>query len=93
MSYGNWYKGFGLTISAALVFSAFLAWCLGSMAKRGSKEVKMLGWGFIVWQIPGVVLSFLYFGLPPMILGALVTVLLGAATVAADVNIEHTTST
>ena len=84
MSYGKWYEGFGLTISAALVFSAFLGWRLGSMAERGSNEVKVLGWGSVFWQIPGVILSFLYFGVPPMILGSLVTVLLGVATAAAD---------
>jgi hypothetical protein len=82
MSYGNWYKSFGLSISATLVFSAFLAWRLASMAKRASKDVKMLGWGFVAWQLPGVALSFLYFGIPPMILGSLVAVLLGVATAA-----------
>jgi dolichyl-phosphate-mannose--protein O-mannosyl transferase len=89
MSYGNWYKGFGLSISATLIFSAFLAWRLGSMAKKGSKEVKMLGWSVVVWQIPGVVLSFLYFGVPPMILGTPVTVLVGVA--AADVHVKRAT--
>jgi hypothetical protein len=83
MSYGNWYRGFGLSISATLMFSAFLAWHLASMAKRGSKDVKALGWGFFIWQIPGVTLSFLYFGVPPMVLGSLVTLLIGWATAAA----------
>jgi hypothetical protein len=85
MSYGNWYRGFGLSISATLMFSAFLCWRLASMAKRGSMEMKTLGWGFVVWQIPGVLISFLYFGIPPMILGSLVTILLGVATAVADV--------
>ncbi|MGD0131961.1 MAG: hypothetical protein ABSE57_07940 [Bryobacteraceae bacterium] len=72
-----------------MIFSAFLAWRLGSMAKKGSKEVKMLGWSVVVWQIPGVVLSFLYFGVPPMILGTPVTVLVGVA--AADVHVKRAT--
>jgi hypothetical protein len=93
MSYGNWYTGFGLTISAALAFSAFLAWQLGSMAKRGSQDVRTLGWGFVAWQIPGVVLSFMYFGVPPMILGSLVTILIGFATAMADVTVQDVTLT
>jgi hypothetical protein len=85
-SYGNFYRGFGLSISAAQLFSAFLAWQLGAMAKRGSKEVKTLGWGLFVWQLPGLVLSFLYFGVPPMVLGLVVTILIGWATAAAKVS-------
>ena len=85
-SYGNFYRGFGLSISAAQLFSAFLAWQLASMAKRRSKDVKPLGWGFFLLQIPGLVLSFLYFGVPPMVLGSLVTVLIAWATAAAEVS-------
>lgn len=85
-SYGGFYRGFGLSISAAQLFSAFLAWHLGSMARRGSEEVKPLGWALFVWQLPGLVLSFLYFGIPPMVLGLLVTVLIAWATAAAKVS-------
>ncbi len=85
-SYGNFYRGFGLTISAAQLFSAFLAWQLGAMAKRRSKEVRPLGWAFFLWQLPGLVLSFLYFGIAPMVLGSLVTILIAWATAAAEVS-------
>ena len=33
-SYGNFYRGFGLTVTAYLLFSAFLAWYLGDVAAR-----------------------------------------------------------
>ena len=79
-SYGGWYRGFGLTITAAMLFEAFLAWYLGSMAKRGAQEVKTIGWALLVWQLPGLVLAWLYFGIEPMILSALVTILIGVAT-------------
>ena len=46
MSYGNWYKGFGLSISATLIFSAFLAWRLGSMAKKGLEGSENAGLEF-----------------------------------------------
>ena len=79
-SYGGWYRGFGLTATVAMLFQVFLAWNLGNMAARGSQDVKAIGWAFFAWQLPGLVLSWLYFGIAPMILSALVAVLIGVAT-------------
>ena len=42
-----------------------------------------IGWAFFVWQIPGLVLSFIYFGIAPMVLSALVAMLICAATLIA----------
>jgi hypothetical protein len=82
-SYGGWYRGFGLSATASLLFEAFLAWYLGGMAKHGTREVKAIGWALFVWQLPGIVLAWIYFGIEPMVLSALVTVLIGIATVLA----------
>jgi len=79
-TYGGWYRGFGLTATVSMLFEAFLAWQLGAMARRGSGEVAVLGWGFFVWQLPGLALSLLYFGVAPMVLSALVAALIAAAT-------------
>jgi hypothetical protein len=79
-SYGGFYRGFGLSATASMLFEAFLAWYLGNMAKRGSREVKAIGWAFFIQQLSGLVLSWLYFGVPPMILSAVVTALIGVAT-------------
>jgi hypothetical protein len=79
-SYGGFYRGFGLSATASMLFEAFLAWYLGSMAKRGSREVNAIGWAFFIQQLSGLVLSWLYFGVPPMILSAVVTALIGVAT-------------
>lgn len=51
-SYGGFYRGFGLTATAAMLFQAFLAWHLGSMASRGSADAKVFGWALFAWQIP-----------------------------------------
>jgi len=83
-SYGGWYRGFGLSATAGMIFEAFLAWYLGSMAKRGSREVKTIGWALFIWQLPGLVLAWIYFGIEPMILSALVTVMIGVATALAN---------
>ena len=79
-SYGGWYRGFGLSATASMIFEAFLAWYLGTMARRGSREVAAIGWAFFAWQLPGLVLSWLYFGIPPMVLSAVVVILIGIAT-------------
>ena len=78
--YGGWYRGFGLSATASMIFEAFLAWHLGSMARRGAHDVKTIGWALFVWQLPGLVLAWIYFGIEPMILSALVTILIGIAT-------------
>lgn len=79
-SYGDWYRGFGLTATMSMLFEVFLAWHLGTMAKRAARDVKPLGWAFFAWQLPSLVLSFVYFGIPPMVLSTLVTALIAWAT-------------
>ncbi|WP_183811949.1 LIC_13387 family protein [Tunturibacter empetritectus] len=70
-SYGGFYKGFGLSISATQVFIAWLTWMLASMAKRGSNDARTIAWGLFVVQCVGFVLSLLYFAVPPAVLSAL----------------------
>jgi hypothetical protein len=79
-SYGNFYRGFGLSATVSMLFEAFLSWCLAGMARRRAREVQVIGWAFFVWQLFGLVLALMYFGLPPMILSALVAVMIGVAT-------------
>jgi hypothetical protein len=79
-SYGGFYRGFGLSATASMLFEAFLAWYLGSMAKRNSREVTAIGCAFFVQQLFGMVLSWIYFGIAPMILSAAVSAIVGTAT-------------
>jgi hypothetical protein len=79
-SYGGWYRGFGLSATASMLFEAVLAWRLGSMARHGSRDVAALGWAFFVWQIPGLVLAWIYFGVIPMVLSVMVSILIAVAT-------------
>ena len=62
-----------------MICSAFLSWHLGELARTSPAAIGGLGWVFVVVQVAGAVLSFLYFGPPPMVLSALVALLLGAA--------------
>jgi hypothetical protein len=78
-SYANFYRGFGLSCTVSMILSAFLAWHLGQLARSAPAAVGFMGWAFCILQVPGIVLSFLYFGPPPMVLSTLVTLLLGYA--------------
>jgi hypothetical protein len=78
-SYGGFYRGFGLSCTVSMVLSAFLSWHLGELARSAPRAIGPLGWVFFVAQLAGVVLSFLYFGLPPMVLSALVAAIVGLA--------------
>ena len=58
-SYGNFYLGFGLTITVIQLFEAWLSWVLGSMARRGSRS-RTIALGLIAVQIFGLGLSLRY---------------------------------
>ena len=75
-SYGGFYTGFGLTVTAYLLFSVFLAWHLGGLARTHPDAVGALAWAFVVVQIACVVLSWLYFSIVPAVLSALVALCL-----------------
>jgi hypothetical protein len=78
-SYGEWYRGFGLSITVSMLFWAFLSWHLGELARTAPHAIGAVGWAFFAVQLAGLVMAFLYFGPPAMVLSALVTALVGAA--------------
>jgi hypothetical protein len=78
-SYDGFYTGFGLFISASYLFSAFLAWYLGGLAASQPQAIGALGWAFFAVQVVSLVLSWLYFFPPTVILSALVAICLGWA--------------
>jgi hypothetical protein len=78
-TYGNFYRGFGLYATAYLLFSAFLAWQLGSLAVKYPQAVRPLGWMLSIVQIASLILSAIYFSPPPMIFSALLAACLGLA--------------
>ena len=79
-TYAGFYLGFGLFATLYLLFSAFLAWHLGSLASRNPAAIGALGWVFCAPQAVSLVLSWVYFLLPPVVLSALLTICLGWAT-------------
>ena len=78
-TYGDFYRGFGLFCTAYLLFAAFLAWQLGTMAGSAPQAIGALGWVFFGLQLVGIVLSWRYFVPPPIIFSAVLAILTGWA--------------
>ena len=70
-SYGDFYTGFGLTISAFQLFEAWLAWRVGSMVRRGIWDARAIALGLFGLQCVGFVLSLRYFAIGPAVLSAI----------------------
>ncbi len=79
-SYGDFYRGFGLYIAAAMALAAGLAWWLGGLARTMPRVTVVPGMMLAGFQLCGLVLTLLYFGPPQMIFSAAVLLVLAAAT-------------
>jgi len=75
-TYAGFYSGFGLMVTAYMLFSAILAWHLGAAARRRPRTVVALAWSFAAVQFACFVLSARYFFLVPILFSAAVVVLL-----------------
>jgi hypothetical protein len=83
-TYGQFYEGFGLFATAYLLFAAYLAWWLGRVAASNPRAIRPLAWTFFVLQVASIVLCWMYFLLPPVILSAFVAVCTGWAAWGVD---------
>ncbi|HYL22153.1 MAG TPA: hypothetical protein VEU74_10360 [Gemmatimonadales bacterium] len=79
LSYGGFYRGFGLFVTAYLLFAAFLAWHLGRLAATNPQAIGGLGWAFCAVQVASLVLGLVYFSAAPTVLSALLAACLGWA--------------
>jgi hypothetical protein len=66
-SYGNFYRGFALSITVYLLFLGFLAWHLGSVAAKTPEAIGALGWVFCGSQLATVVVAAIYIEAVPAI--------------------------
>jgi len=90
-SYGHFYTAFGLSITVAQLFGAWVAWTLGSMARRGAAGVHSIAWAFVLWQIVGIVLAILYISAKPAITAGLAAacMLIGVLLVPKDTKTQE----
>jgi len=78
-TYGDFYRGLGLFCTAYMVFLAFLAWHLGSLARNAPQAIGPLAWIFFALQLAGIGLSWKYFIPPPLVFSAVLAILTGWA--------------
>ncbi len=79
LSYGGFYVGFGLFVTAYLLFAAFLAWHLSGLAGKNPRLIGSLGWGLFAVQVASAALSFIYFAGPPTVFSSILAGCLGWA--------------
>lgn len=78
-SYGGFYRGFGLSITVYLLFTAFLAWNLGTLAGRSPGAIGSIAWSFVGLEVAMLALSWIYFAPAPAVLSGVVVLCLGWA--------------
>jgi len=78
-SYGNFYKGLILSVTAYLLFLAFLSWHMGSMAAKQPEAIGALGWLFCFLHLATLVVAWIYIAAAPAISSGLVALCLGLA--------------
>ena len=75
-SYAEFYEGFGLQVTAYLLFCAILAWHLGRLAASQPRAIGMLAWAFVLVQLATLILSVLYFFIIPVSMSAAILICL-----------------
>jgi len=78
-SYGGFYNGFGLSVSIYMLFAAFLAWHLGSLARRDPSAIGALGIVFCAMQVAQLVICLVYFFTAPIVFETLIALMLALA--------------
>lgn len=75
-SYGGFYIGFGLSITALQLFQGYLSWMCGDMAAQGLRESRKIGTVLVMLQVIGAILSFKYFSIAPAVFSIALALLL-----------------
>jgi hypothetical protein len=79
-SYWDFYVGFGLFVSAFLLFSAVFAWQLAGVRPDHFASVRTIAWGFVLCFVAVAALSWKFFFAAPIIFSVVIALcLIGAA--------------
>ena len=89
-SYGGFYRGFGLFITAYLLFSAILAWQFGGLARLGWQGIAPVAWAFFGVQVVSLILALMYFAVPPAVFSAAVAACVGCGAWQAHAGASRT---
>lgn len=72
VSYGGFYIGFGLFVTAALLLAAVLSWWLGDVARENPRLIFVPAWGLALFQLASLILAFRFFFVPPAAFSAVI---------------------
>ncbi len=75
-TYWDFYTGFGLFVTALLLFAAILAWQLAGLPRDVLLAMPVITWAFALCFVAVTVMSSRYFFIAPMVFSAVVTVCL-----------------
>ena len=78
-SYGGFYLGFGLSVGIYMLFAAFLAWHLGSLAKRDPAAIGALGFVFCAMQVAQLAICVVWFFTAPIVFESVIALVLALA--------------
>jgi hypothetical protein len=78
-TYWDFYLGFGLFVSALLLFAALLAWQLGGLSRETLAGLRGPAWALAICFVVITFLSWRYFFVAPIAFSLVITVCLSAA--------------
>ena len=78
-AYWDFYVGFGLFVTAFLLFAALLSWQLGGASRQTLAQMPVVTWGLAICFVAVTFLSWRYFFVAPAVFSALTTACLLAA--------------
>lgn len=78
-TYWGFFVGFGLFVTALMVFAAIVAWQLGGLAPGTLAGMRLIAWGFVVCFAAVAYLSWRYFFTIPLVFSIAILLCLTAA--------------
>jgi hypothetical protein len=86
LTYYSFYRGFGVLISVFQLFGAAVAFSLASMLRQAITVPRSLRWNYAFLQLATLVISYMHFHWPPVVMSVLLTLLSFGALLRADQN-------
>jgi len=78
-TYWDFFVGFGLFVSALMLFAAIIAWQLGSLPSETLAAMRVSAWGFVVCFAVIGYLSWRYFFIIPVVFSVVIFLCLAGA--------------
>lgn len=79
-SYAQVLLGYEVFCSFCVLFAAYLAWHLGTLAQTTPNAIGGLGWMLFVYSLAGVYISWIYFSGFALLLTAAIAICIGCAS-------------